>query len=162
MRLEDIVIGELVCECLKTRSDVAGERGVALEIDLEDPGAILYGDRRLLMAAMTNMVDIAIMYNRPGGRITVGHHSDQDRESIVVVDNGRGLHYEDLRSVRDLFCRAAMQGNYEVEEIDPKLLGFSVVKDIADLHGGRIGVQSVEGEGSTFTLHLPRRRRRIA
>ena len=88
--------------------------------------------------------------------------SDRPETIVPALQRLRAEGYEDLRSVRDLFCRAAMQGNYEVEEIDPKLLGFSIVKDIADLHGGRIGVQSIEGEGSTFTLHLPGRRRRIA
>jgi len=162
MIFEDIVVGELIEECLEAKSTAAREHKVALEADIEDVGATLRGDRRLLRAALANLVDVAIRSSRPGGKITINYRTDPSRESIMVVDNGRGLHFDDLRSIRDLFCRAAALGNYEVEEIDPSLMGFCIVKDIADLHGGRVGVRSMEGEGSTFTLHLPRRHLGVA
>lgn len=162
MLVEEILVKELVEECLDVKCAAAGEHDISLEAEFDDPQATMRGDRRLLRAAVTNLVEMAIRHNRPGGTVVVGYHSDPGRESIVVTDNGRGLSYEELRSVRDLFCRAAAPGMYDVDEIDAGLLGFSVVKDIADLHGGRVGVRSVEGEGSTFTLHLPRRQRGVA
>lgn len=156
MIVEEIAVRELVEECLDTKAGMAREHKVVLEADLEDPGATLRGDRRLLKAAVANLVDMAIKHNRPGGTVVVGHYRHPERESIVVSDDGRGIPYEELRSIRDLFCRAGTPWPYDAEEIDAELLGFSIVKDIADLHGGRVGVRSVEGEGSTFTLHLPR------
>ncbi|RJP31640.1 MAG: ATP-binding protein [Actinobacteria bacterium] len=162
MNIERIGVKELVEECLETKHAVAREHGVSLEVEPDNLEATLYGDRRLLRAAVANLVEMAIRHNRPGGKVTVGFFNDPNRESIVVTDNGRGLPYEDLRSIRDLFCRAATTEVYEVDELDASLLGFSVVKDIADLHGGRVGVRSMEGEGSTFTLHLPRRHRGAA
>ncbi len=162
MLIEEITVRELVEECLEFKSTAAREHDISLEAELDDPRAIICGDRRLLRAAVTNLIEMAIRHNRPGGKITVGYQSDPCRESIVVADNGRGISYEDLRSIHDLFCRPAVPGMYDVDEIDAGLLGLSVVKDIADLHGGRIGVRSMEGEGSTFILYLPRRQRVVA
>ncbi|MBN2026021.1 MAG: ATP-binding protein [Actinobacteria bacterium] len=162
MLVEEIAVKKLVEECLEAKCAAAREHDISLEAKLNDARATVRGDRRLLRAALTNLVEIAIRHNRPGGKVTIAYHYDPSRESIVVEDNGRGLPYEDLRSIRDLFCRAAVPGMYDVEEIDAELLGFSIVKDIADLHGGRVGVRSLEGEGSTFTLYLPRRQRGVA
>ncbi len=162
MLLEEIRVKELLEECLDVKGAVAKEHAISLESEFEDAGATLRGDRRLLRTAVTNLVEIAIRHNRPGGKVVVGYHSDPSRESIVISDNGRGLPYEELRSIRDLFCRAAAPGMYDVDEVDAELLGVSIVKDIADLHGGRVGVRSVEGEGSTFTIHLPHRQRGVA
>jgi signal transduction histidine kinase len=156
MRIEEISVNGLLEECRGVKDAVAGERGVLLEARTEDPATMLRGDRRLLRAAVTNLIDTAIRYSRPGGKVTIGHCSDTMRESIVVSDNGTGVPYEELRSIRDLFSRAGRAGVDEVDEIDAALLGLSIVRDIADLHGGRVGVRSLEGEGSTFTLHLPR------
>jgi len=162
MIVEEIAVKDLIEECLEVKCQAARENKVALQAEFDDPQATMCGDRGLLRAAVSNLVEIAIRHNHPGGRVTVGYRSDSGRESIAVTDNGKGLSYEDLRSVRDLFCRAASAGMYNGEEIDPRLHGFSIVKDIADLHGGRVGVRSVEGEGSTLTLHLPRRHRAVA
>jgi signal transduction histidine kinase len=162
MIVEEIMVRELVEECFEAKTVVAREYYVALEADLEDPQATLRGDRRLLRAAVANLVEMAIKGNRPGGKVTIGHRSDAGRDSIEIADNGRGLPHENLRSISDLFCRSSAPGMYDVDEIDAEILGFSIVKDIADLHGGRIGVRSIEGEGSTFTLHLPRQQRGVA
>lgn len=162
MLVEEIAVKELLEECLDVKGEAAREHHVFLEAEFGDSQATVRGDRRLLRAAVTNLVEMAMRHNRPGVRVVVGYRSDPSRESIVIADNGRGLAYEELRSIRDLFCRAAAPGMYDVDEIDAGLLGFSIVKDIADLHGGRVGVRSVEGEGSTFTLHLPRRQRGVA
>lgn len=162
MLVEEIDVRELVEECLEVKCSVANERDVTLEAELDDPQATMCGDRRLLRAALTNLIEEAIRHNRPGGRVTIAYQSDHNRESIVVADNGTGIPYEELRDIRDLFCRAGVPGTCDVDEIDAGLLGLSIVKDIADLHGGRVGVRSMEGEGSTFTLHLPRRQRSVA
>ncbi|MEW6553904.1 MAG: ATP-binding protein [Actinomycetota bacterium] len=162
MLIEEIAVGELVEDCLDFKSTAASDHDVTLEAELDDPRAIICGDRRLLRAALTNLIETAIRNNRPGGKVTIGYQSDPSRETFVVTDNGRGIPYEDLRSIRDLFCRSRVPGMHDVEEIDAEFVGLSVVKDIADLHGGRVGVRSMEGEGSTFTLHLPRRQRVVA
>ncbi len=157
MLIEEITVRELVEECLQTKGTAANERGVALEKDLDDPEAVLRGDRRLLRTAVNNMIEAAMGSSRPGGKVVVRHRRDPARETIVVSGGGRGIPYEELRGIYDLLCRPAMFAMDGEDEIVSGLANISIVKDIADLHGGRVGVRSFEGEGSTFTLHLPRR-----
>ena len=159
---QEMAVRDLIEECLEAKAAAAQEHNVVLEAELDDPRAIMWGDRKLLRAAVSNLVEMAIRRNRPGGKVIVGYYCDANRESIMVSDDGKGLAFEDLRSVRDIFCRAASAVVYDSEEIDDNLIGFSIVKDIADLHGGRVAVRSIEDEGSTVTLHLPHRHRGVA
>ena len=162
MRIEHITAKDLFDDCLVSKAAAAGERRVALEARLDDAEATLGGDRRLLGAAVNNLIVMAIARCRPGGRIVMGYHRDAARESIVVADNGSCIPYEELRSVRDIFSRAGMTRECREDEGGIALQRFHVVKDIADIHNGRVGVRSVEGEGTTFTLHLPCNRRGAA
>ena len=153
---EEIQIKELIAECLETKGTEARERDVVLEEDITDPAATLRGDRRLLRTAVNNMIDASIKRNRPGGRVVVGHSRDNVRETIVVSGSGEGIPYEELRSLYDLFSRGSMSDPDAIEDMDSRLVNLTIVRDVADLHGGRVGVRSVPGEGAAFSMHLPR------
>lgn len=155
MRIEDIPVGELIEECVHSRGAALEGCDISLETDLDDPQATLRGDRRLLRAAVANLIDIAARRVRPGGKITIAYDRDSRRESIAVSDDGIGIDYEELRSIRDLFSRSGMRAMDDEYEIEPSLVGLSVVRDVADLHRGRVGVRNLDGEGSIYTLHLP-------
>ena len=157
MKVEAIPVGELVEECLRIKGSLAERGGISLEVDIEDPRAFLHGDRRLLMTAVNNLIDNAMRNNRPGGKIVIAYRQDGTRESIMVSDTGKGIPYDELRSIRDMFCWSGMRSIDELEAVDGELIALSIVRDVADLHGGRVGVRSLEGEGSTFSFHLPRR-----
>jgi signal transduction histidine kinase len=153
---EEIRIKELIGECLEVKDMEARERDVILEEDLPDPEATLRGDRRLLRTALNNMIDASMRRNRPGGKVIVGHRRDTLRETIVVSDNGMGIPYEELRSLYELFGRGSMSDPDVIEGMDGRLINLTIVRDVADLHGGRVGVRSVPGEGAAFSMHLPR------
>jgi signal transduction histidine kinase len=157
MRIEEISVSGLLEECREVKQAAAGKRGLSLEASIDDSEATLHGDRRLLRTAVANLIDTSMRYSRRGGKITIGHRRDTMRESIVVADNGTGVPCEELRGMRDLFGRAGGAGVDETEEMDAGMIGLYIVRDIVDLHGGRVGVRSLEGEGSTFALHIPRR-----
>jgi signal transduction histidine kinase len=157
MRVERISVKEFVKECLEVKKNDAELNGIRLEDELDDPDAKISGDRRLLRDAVSNLIDMAIRSSCPGCSVSIAYHSDTARDSIVVSNDGRGIPYEELRDIRDLFCRPFAYGIDEADELPPGLLGLSVVRDVADLHGGRVGVRSLEGDGSSFSLHLPRR-----
>jgi signal transduction histidine kinase len=156
MRVQAIPIRELVDECIDDKGILAEEYGISLHADLADPDASLRGDRRLLKAALSNLIDNAIKHNRPGGKVIIGYRCDNSRESIFVSDTGKGIPYDELCYMRDLFSRARMSGLNEMEQIDGDLIGLTIVRDVADLHGGRVGIRNLEGEGTTFSFHLPR------
>jgi signal transduction histidine kinase len=156
MRTEEIQIRELIEDCIHSRGTMPENSDISLEMDLDDPQAVLRGDRRLLRTAMSNLIHTSIGHAKPGGKVTIGHKRDSMRESIEVSNDGNGIPYEELRSVRDLFSRSSMRTVDDADEIEPALVRLSIVRDVADLHRGRVGVRSMEGCGSTFTLHLPR------
>jgi signal transduction histidine kinase len=156
MRKEDISVRELVKECLAVKGGLAEGNGVAFELDLEDPDALISGDRALLRTAVNNLIDGAVRYNRQGGRVTITHRSELTRESLVVADSGDGIPYEELRSMQELICRGSVPVVDDVEAMDRRLIGLTIVRDVADLHGGRVGVRSVPGEGTAISIHLPR------
>lgn len=162
MMLEDITLHELVDECLDRKREKARERGVFLYAAEEDLRVVCRADRRLLRAALVNMIEVVISYSRAGSGILVGYQRDDTRERIYVAGDYGSIPFEELRTVRDLFCRPTMSEAWEVEELKAPLLSLSLVKDIADLHGGKVGVQSREGEGVTLSLYLPRRQRGVA
>lgn len=155
---QEIRVRGLLEECLEFKRAAAQERGVALEAEVDDREAVVFGDRRLLRAAVNNLVDASIRRSRRGGRVVMSYRQDNARASIVVSDDGEGMPYEELRDVLDLFSRAASPGLEGGGEVDASLLGLSVVRDIADLHGGRVAARNVEGGGSSFSLHLPHAR----
>jgi len=162
MRFEQIAVKDLFDDCLRSKAMEAGKRRVAMVARLEDGEAIICGDCRLLRAAIINLIAMAIRRSRPGGKIVVEYRRDAARESIVVADNGCSIPCEQLRNARDIFSRASMSCERDMGETDAELQALHVVKDITDIHNGRLGVRSMEGEGSTFTLHLPRRHRGAA
>ena len=156
MKVERIPVRELMDECLELKSILAEKYGIALEADLDDGGASLRGDRGLLRAALNNIIDNSIRHNRQGGKITLGYRCDGTRDSIIVSDTSKGIPYDELCSIRDLFCRVGKPGLDENERFESGLIGLTIVRDVADLHGGRVGVRSLEGEGTTYSFHLPR------
>ena len=155
--MEEIPIGELFEDCLRSSGSVLRDSGIALEMILEDPWVKVRGDRQLLKAALGNLITYAANHVRPGGRITLAYECDSMRESITVCGDGNDIDYDELRSLLDLFSRPGSRAMDNGGEINPRLVGLSIVRDVMDLHGGRVGLRKQEGEGLVYTMHLPRR-----
>jgi signal transduction histidine kinase len=102
-----------------------------------------------------NMLDNAIKYSPAGGDIVVHTRRDEDENGrwgvVTIEDRGLGIPASDLPYVFDRFRRG---GNVQ-RHIAGSGIGLTGAKQIVAQHGGAISVQSVEGEGSTFTLRLP-------
>lgn len=155
MRSEEIHVGDLLTECRGLKEAAAEENGITLHTHHSGDGDFVYGDRKLLRTAMSNLIDVAMAHSRRGGNVTIGYRHDPVRGSMVVSDDGAGIPFEELRSMFDIVSRPGFDDVYEGDGMGADLLRLSIVRDVAELHGGRIGVRSAEGEGSTFTLHLP-------
>ncbi|MGV8886330.1 MAG: sensor histidine kinase [Microbacteriaceae bacterium] len=117
-----------------------------------DAGAEVYGDEPLLAVALHNLVANAIQYSAKGSRVGVGVSNSDGVVEIAVTDQGVGIPEEDLDRVFERFFR-----------LDPARsrhtggsgLGLSIVKHVAQNHGGDVRVWSQPGSGSTFTIRLP-------
>lgn len=109
------------------------------------------GDGTLLYRAIFNLVENAVKYNRPGGRVEVCLAQREGHSQVRVADTGAGMSPEAARHAFEAFYRADRSRS---QKIPGAGLGLSVVKSIAERHGGTIRLESAEGVGTAVTLTL--------
>ena len=113
----------------------------------------VYADARRLEQMLTNLVDNAIKFNREGGEVAIRHRITDTHDSINVIDTGDGVSSEHIERIFERFYRIDRARS---RELGGTGLGLAIVKHLARAHGGEATVQSMPGEGSTFTIELPR------
>ncbi len=125
------------------------ERGIRLETEIE-PGIRASFNPALYSRLVMNLLQNAYQYGRPGGRIRLSLKKEEGRAVLRVEDDGIGIAPEDLDKVWQRFWQA----DPGREENGSTGLGLAMVKEIAELHGGRAAVESEPGKGSTFTVTI--------
>jgi two-component system sensor histidine kinase SenX3 len=114
--------------------------------------ARVYGDERLLVMAVHNLVANAVHYSAPGSRVGVGARCTDGVVEITVTDQGVGIPEADLDRIFERFFRVDQA---RARNTGGTGLGLSIVKHVVQIHGGDIRVWSQPGSGSTFTIRLP-------
>lgn len=112
----------------------------------------IIGDELRLEQVIQNLLGNAVKYSPYGGPISLQLSAADGWARLAVQDQGLGIPADALEHIFSRFYRAANSERYHVVGMG---VGLFVVKQIAELHGGRVEVESVEGEGSSFTLWLP-------
>ncbi|MGQ0519864.1 MAG: sensor histidine kinase [Actinomycetota bacterium] len=110
------------------------------------------GEHRQLVSALTNLLENAVKYSEPGSEVEVGASTDGRVFELAVRDHGIGIPSRDLDRIFERFYRVDRGRGRDTGGTG---LGLSIVRHIASNHGGEVLVESVEGEGSCFTLRLP-------
>lgn len=127
------------------------------EILIEAPAVSPVGrwDAARLERVITNLIGNAVRYSPAGGTIvlSVGHDARRGEATLTVADRGIGIPAADLPRVFERFYRSPAV----VGRIRGTGLGLASVREIVEQHGGRVEIASVEGEGTTVTIHLPLR-----
>lgn len=113
---------------------------------------VISGDELRLEQVIQNLIQNAIKYSPDGGPISVRVAPEGGGVQISVQDRGLGIPQESLPRIFRRFYRAE---NAEPYQISGMGVGLYVAKQIVDLHGGRVDVESAEGSGSTFIVWLP-------
>ncbi len=111
------------------------------------------GNARRLRQVISNLVGNAIKYTPKGGHIEVNAQEGENHIIVNVIDDGVGIPLDDQPYVFDKFFRA---NTPETANVTGTGLGLSIVKSVVEKHGGRVWVESTYGEGSTFTVLLPK------
>jgi signal transduction histidine kinase len=110
-------------------------------------------DERKFKQILLNLLSNAVKFTPAGGRITLGATQDGEDLLVSVRDTGIGIAQSDQAAIFEEFRQV-------VSDIDRKRegtgLGLSLVRRFAELHGGSVAVESVPGQGATFTVRLPR------
>lgn len=111
------------------------------------------GDETQLGSMFANLVDNAIKYTPEGGSVEVSAEADEKSVRVRVADTGIGIPEKKLPRIFERFYRVDKARSKETGGTG---LGLSIVRHVAENHGGKVTVESTEGEGTTFTVYLPR------
>jgi two-component system phosphate regulon sensor histidine kinase PhoR len=147
-----VEVAAVAADVIETLREGAAERGIAIELSADEPGARVLADREALSMILSNLVENAVKYSRRGGIIRVRLERQGIYLAMTVKDNGIGLAPEDAAKVFEEFYRAR---NEQTASIPGTGLGLSLVKRLAELHEGTVSVSSEPGAGSEFTVRLP-------
>ncbi len=109
-------------------------------------------DEDAMTLVLLNLVDNAVKYAGDGGEVTVRLRRAPGAVALSVVDHGAGISPEEQRRIFDRFYRAR---SARARNVRGSGIGLSLVKYIAEAHGGRVEVESAVGRGSTFTVTVP-------
>lgn len=110
-------------------------------------------DRRAVVRALTNLIDNAVRYSEADQQVTVSVEILERAVAISVKDDGVGIPRAELERVFERFYRVDRARSRETGGTG---LGLAIVRHVAENHGGRVLVESKPGDGSTFTIELPR------
>ncbi|GGK15422.1 sensor histidine kinase ResE [Caldalkalibacillus thermarum] len=151
--LKPLPLGPIVHKTLRKFTNLAKEAGISLLEDVQESDQCYQVDEDRMEQILTNLIDNAIRYTPPQGTVTVQLKEDAHGAHISVKDTGDGIPEEDLPFVFERFYKA---DKARTRGKSGTGLGLAIVKDLVEAHHGHIDVHSKVGEGTTFTIHLPR------
>src|SRR5215831_8012004 len=144
-------VGESLEYCLSLVRERAIKQRVQLGLEVEPEVGLVNADRLRVRQVVLNLLSNAVKFTPDGGRVQVrAFVRDQDLV-VTVADTGPGVAAEDRQRIFDSF----QQGTRHNEQVEGTGLGLTLSKQIVELHGGRIWIDSEPGNGSTFGFALP-------
>ncbi|MBA4311416.1 MAG: hypothetical protein C0417_02185 [Chlorobiaceae bacterium] len=126
---------------------------IPIAIEIQSKPTEVYGDKERLRQALINLIDNALKYNIPGGRVKVKYEILDSSVRIIVEDSGVGITEEHLPRIFERFYRVDKERSREAGGTG---LGLAIVKHIIEAHGSKVEVQSEVGKGSMFSFTLKR------
>ncbi len=148
-----VSVAEIVAEAVQAAAPGAAQQGVALDGSAPDGPPVL-ADRTRLVQVIDNLIANAVKFTDEGGQVRVTAAADGPGWRIDVEDSGIGIPPEEVGHLFERFYRAS---NATAGGRPGSGLGLSIVKEVAEMHGGRVEVSSTLGSGTTVHLFLPAR-----
>jgi signal transduction histidine kinase len=145
----------LVADLQDEAFTLAAVRQIAASFTLPGAGVEVAGDEASLSRLLLILIDNAVKYTMPGGKVSIELRSQAEAAVVIVRDTGIGIDKDDLPLIFDRFWRA---DKVRSREMGGTGLGLSIAKWIVEQHGGTLEVESEPGAGSTFFVTLPRRK----
>lgn len=153
MVLEEISVHEAINEILGLIKEDAIEHEIILKKEFDPEMLSIQADRRALKQILFNLLSNAIKFSKKeGGIITVSTKRDNDFVMISVADTGIGIKKEDLPR---LFQKFEQLDSGISRKYEGTGLGLAITKQLVEMHGGKIQVESKYGQGSNFIFYLP-------
>ena len=150
MRTADVDINDIVMEAISRA--VPSAVSVEFKSDLDPRLPIVAGDRDRLIQVLSNLVNNAVKYSPEGGTVTIASRVDGRFALVSVTDTGLGIPQDEIGHVFERFRRVRSGA---AQSIPGTGLGLTIVKQIVEMHGGKIWVESAVGHGSSFHFTVP-------
>ena len=151
LRLSDFNLAESMKQWIMLFSASAQKKHIAISMDAPDT-IMLRADQDKIERICYNLLSNALKYTSEGGEITLTAKEEGGRVMISVADNGCGISSDELPYIFDRFYQAKNAGRGTG-------IGLAIVKAFTELHHGEVSATSIEGKGSTFTIHIPVRQK---
>jgi two-component system sensor histidine kinase SenX3 len=143
----------LVEEAADRMHALALSRSIPLRVATISDDLVVLCDPGQVVTAITNLLDNAVKYSEAGQVVEVSASAEESRLVIAVCDHGLGIPSRDLERIFERFYRVDKARSRATGGTG---LGLAIVRHVVQAHGGEVTVESLEGEGSTFRLVLPR------
>ena len=151
LRLSDFNLSESMKQWIMLFSASAQKKHIAISMDAPDT-IMLRADQDKIERICYNLLSNALKYTSEGGEITLTAKEENGRVMSSVADNGCGISSDELPYIFDRFYQAKNAGRGTG-------IGLAIVKAFTELHHGEVSATSIEGKGSTFTIHIPVRQK---
>jgi two-component system phosphate regulon sensor histidine kinase PhoR len=145
-----VALGPVLRQAIAALGPLAAEDATTVTLRGEAPEIL--GDHDELLQLFQNLIHNAIKYGRKGGQVTVTLGRENGHALVAVKDDGEGIPREALPRLTERFYRVDVKRSRERGGTG---LGLAIVKHIVSRHEGRLAIDSVVGEGSTFTVFIP-------
>ena len=150
---DPVSVESILQESIERGRSMATTHSIKVVMNTPDADMQAIGDRRQLVSAVSNLVENAVKYSEPDSSVEVSALVDSDWVEMRVRDFGVGIPLRDLDRIFERFYRVDRARSRDTGGTG---LGLAIVRHVANNHGGEVSVTSIEGEGSTFVLKVPR------
>jgi len=152
LRRRRIGIPLLIKQVADSFQDMAKARSIDLSIEIKDPNLVVEGDSEKIAMVLQNLIKNALTFTNEGGKVRVKAEEVPGYIKVSVLDNGIGIPEDEQKNIFQRF--------YQVEKHLTRKhggmgLGLAIAREMVEMHGGKISVESVEGKGSKFMFFLP-------
>ena len=152
VKRETVSISTVIQQVVESFGDLAVSRKIRLGIESKQPNLTVEGDGEKIAMALRNLVKNAINFTNPDGTVKVTSEQLPGFVKIAVLDSGIGIPPEEQVNIFKRFYQVEKHLTRKHNGIG---LGLAIAKEMVEMHGGKIWVESVEGKGSRFSFLLP-------
>lgn len=149
---ESVVLAEVIEDCVSMMRVMAGSKSINVDGHCQPCNVVVSVDVARLKQIVYNLLSNAVKFTPDGGHVTVAARAVGHNVLVSVQDDGIGIRAEDHELIFAAFRQAAVDGPRTIEGTG---LGLALVRNLVELHGGQIRVDSAPGDGSCFTFDLP-------